>query len=486
MRIAVEGCSHGELDAIYENILAEERASGRRVDVLLLCGDLQAIRNASDLHSLAVPPKYRKLGDFYRYYAGEKTAPILTLVVGGNHEASNYMWELFYGGWIAPNIYYMGAAGCVDVAGVLVAGASGIFKQNDYLCGHHERQPFSPSDLRSVYHTRQFDISKLGLLMRPDIFLSHDWPNAVEQHGDVTRLLQRKPFFREEVQSRTLGSPPLHALLHELQPRYWFSAHLHVKFAASVPHAPVTGAAEAQPPMSTANPGAPPMGETPAAVGIGAAGNPEALDIGEESGDETSTASDDGDAVTGVRTESADTAAQLPVARPPADTAAPLPVARPALRPCTTEFLALSKCLPKHEFLHYFDISSAIDAELETVTLPERPTLPLRLPVRWLAITQVMHKYFSLRRTQPPLPHPHDAALRAAVAEAESNLLRSLAPEERDIRTTQVFVRTAPTERDGGHDPLQPARANRTPAAPEDEIAQIHAVALKRNRKRKV
>ena len=29
-----------------------------------------------------------------RYYTGEKTAPILTLVIGGNHEASNYMWEL--------------------------------------------------------------------------------------------------------------------------------------------------------------------------------------------------------------------------------------------------------------------------------------------------------------------------------------------------------------------------------------------------------
>jgi hypothetical protein len=29
-----------------------------------------------------------------RYYSGEKVAPVLTLVIGGNHEASNYMWEL--------------------------------------------------------------------------------------------------------------------------------------------------------------------------------------------------------------------------------------------------------------------------------------------------------------------------------------------------------------------------------------------------------
>jgi hypothetical protein len=31
--------------------------------------------------------------------------------VGGNHEASNYLRELFYGGWAAPNIYFMGFAG---------------------------------------------------------------------------------------------------------------------------------------------------------------------------------------------------------------------------------------------------------------------------------------------------------------------------------------------------------------------------------------
>lgn len=35
-----------------------------------------------------------------RYYIGEKVAPILTIVIGGNHEASNYMWEL----WVALSL----------------------------------------------------------------------------------------------------------------------------------------------------------------------------------------------------------------------------------------------------------------------------------------------------------------------------------------------------------------------------------------------
>ena len=47
----------------------------------------------------------------FQYYSGEKKAPVLTIFIGGNHEASNYLQELPYGGWVAPNIYYLGYAG---------------------------------------------------------------------------------------------------------------------------------------------------------------------------------------------------------------------------------------------------------------------------------------------------------------------------------------------------------------------------------------
>jgi lariat debranching enzyme len=43
---------------------------------------------------MAVPPKFRVMGDFYKYYSGEKIAPVLTIFVGGNHEASSYLVEL--------------------------------------------------------------------------------------------------------------------------------------------------------------------------------------------------------------------------------------------------------------------------------------------------------------------------------------------------------------------------------------------------------
>eukprot|EP01052_Picozoa_sp_SAG31_P054464 SAG31_NODE_14514_length_802_cov_1.453770_2_plen_152_part_01 len=99
LRICVQGCGHGELDAIYATVLELERHQGQRVDLLLCCGDFQAVRFKSDLDCMAVPPKFRKLGTFYRYYTGEKVAPVPTVFIGGNHEASNYLQELCHGGW---------------------------------------------------------------------------------------------------------------------------------------------------------------------------------------------------------------------------------------------------------------------------------------------------------------------------------------------------------------------------------------------------
>lgn len=97
----------------------------------------------------------------FRYYSGEKVAPVLTIFIGGNHEASNYLQELSYGGWVAPNIYYLGYAGVVTVAGIRIAGFSGIYKKYNFMKGHYEFPPYSGESIRSVYHVRNLEIFRL-------------------------------------------------------------------------------------------------------------------------------------------------------------------------------------------------------------------------------------------------------------------------------------------------------------------------------------
>jgi len=41
MKIAVEGCCHGELDKIYETLAYIEQQDNVRVDLLLICGDFE-------------------------------------------------------------------------------------------------------------------------------------------------------------------------------------------------------------------------------------------------------------------------------------------------------------------------------------------------------------------------------------------------------------------------------------------------------------
>ena len=231
--IAVEGCLHGQLDEVYKTI-AE---SGAQVDLLLICGDFQSLREYNDLNSCSIPKKYQSMGTFSKYVTGESIAPVLTIFIGGNHEASNVLHSLYYGGYVAPNIYYLGFGGVIQVKGLRIAGISGIYNKYNYNFGHDESFPYDESSCRSIYHTRSLEIHRLSRLTGDiDIFLSHDWPQGIWDHGDKKQLLKHKPFLRDEIEKNEFGNPPLMQLLNTLKPHYWFAAHMHTKFPALVVH----------------------------------------------------------------------------------------------------------------------------------------------------------------------------------------------------------------------------------------------------------
>ncbi|EGG04686.1 uncharacterized protein MELLADRAFT_37239, partial [Melampsora larici-populina 98AG31] len=421
--VAIEGCCHGELDNIYATIDQAVKETGSEPpDVLICCGDFQAFRNRSDLNTFAAPVKYRQMGDFWKYYKGEKVAPILTVFVGGNHEASGYLWELFHGGWAAPNIYFLGVAGSVilkktlpdgKVHKIRISGASGIYKRHDYRTGYHERLPYDNSTMRSIYHIRHYASFRLSRLpISPcDIFVSHDWPVGIEQYGNTAQLIRAKPFFRDEIASNTLGSPPLMEILQTIKPSYWFSAHLHVKFAALVRHG--------QQPASLSQ--APNSGRQHHT-------NPDELEI------------DVDDSDTEVVDGALETKTQIPM----------------------TRFLALDKCMPRKDFLQILDIpldETNLDnsAEVTMANTSEIPSVTLHFDPHWLAITRAFHPHLPLSKyvDQPLTMDPLTA--QQMIDKEIQWIDEHLKGSSLEINDVQQFTQTAPALGDpGGDDPGQP------------------------------
>lgn len=362
VRIAVQGCSHGALENIYNILESYQQKHERRIDLLLCCGDFQALRNTTDFETISVPPKYRNIGSFYKYYSGEKIAPILTIVIGGNHESSSYMQELYYGGWLAPNVYYLGACGVVNYRGIRIGGMSGIYKDWDYRKGRFEFPPYDNKTLRSVYHVRNFEVARFKLLAKPqqslkkededkikqrpvlDIMMSHDWPRGIEQHGNVDALLRKKKFFEQEIRENNLGSPANEEMLYSLKPSFWFAAHLHVKFQATFQHK------------------------------LSIKGSDEKLEGKTEdiTSDTTFIALDSDDACND----------------------------QPTLSELMTKFLSLDKCLPKKHHLQIVNVSENELGDGRSLSSESR----LCYDLEWLAILQKTHHW--THSSQASMPDP--------------------------------------------------------------------------------
>jgi lariat debranching enzyme len=78
----------------------------------------------------------------------------------------------------------MGHAGSIRLNGIPIAGASGIFKANDFrlgmfffcqgfvivdlsfslFTGHYEKLPYDAGSMRSIYHIREYCVRKLSLV----------------------------------------------------------------------------------------------------------------------------------------------------------------------------------------------------------------------------------------------------------------------------------------------------------------------------------
>lgn len=395
-----------------------------------------------------MPEKYYAMHDFHEYYSGTRTAPYLTVFIGGNHEASNYMWELYYGGWAAPNIYYMGAANVIRLGPLRIAGLSGIWKGYNYRKPHFERLPYNNDDVRSIYHVRELDTRKLlQLRSQVDIGLSHDWPKGMEWKGDYAQLFRFKPYFEQDAKNGQLGSVAATTVLERLRPRYWFSAHMHARFTATWQHdegveLPTNEPVEAVAPITTNKDETDlQMGDTPS---IPAPKNEAEIDLDLDDDVETRAQAPQPtqDANGAAQEKSNDVRSLLPevFARSSAPSGFAAPPDMPFPREITnktTKFLALDKCLPGRHFLQLLEIAPHSPSGFQ------RPH-KLEYDAEWLAITRVFASDLQLGTPDALVPQNkgdvyYGPLIEDAMAWVDEKLVKQgkmVVPED--------FVQTAP------------------------------------------
>ncbi|RDL37266.1 Metallo-dependent phosphatase [Venustampulla echinocandica] len=471
LRIAVEGCGHGTLDAIYASVSKACEVRGwDGVDLLIIGGDFQAVRNASDLTIMSCPVKYREIGDFHKYYSGASEAPCLTIFVGGNHEASSHLWELYYGGWVAPNIYYMGAANIVRLGGVRIAGMSGIWKGRDFNRHHHERLPYNQDDIKTIYHVREIDTRKLLLLKSQiDVGISHDWPRAIERHGNERSLFKLKPDFEQESRDGTLGNLAAAFVMDRLRPPYWFAAHMHCKFSATKIYDRVDKAAEPAMPIDAPERAIAEVQIIPDPSALPSAHNEDEIDLdmdGDEDAPQELTPTN-GTASTKnqdqMELESRGVPPPESLSSVPADLRAQLPAAfsRPTppqpriqagqptpaeVENTTVRFLALDKCLPGRKFLQLMEVYP-----YHTSTTPpsltrsaSRQKHKFEYDPEWLAITRVFAPDILLGdKTAPPVQDLGEAHYRLLI-DKEQEWVNEHIVKEGKLEIPENFVITAP------------------------------------------
>ncbi|TPX51834.1 hypothetical protein SeLEV6574_g00079 [Synchytrium endobioticum] len=441
MRIAVQGCLHGELDTIYQILHRIEHQQNVKVDLLIVCGDFQTPRNEVDLAAMSIKDKYRDMGTFWKYYSGQVVAPYPTLFIGGNHEASNYLYELYHGGWVAKNIYFMGFANIIRFGPLRIGGLSGIYNSREYDLGFYEPQPFNNFDKISIYHVRKFNVYRLAQVKAPlDFFLSHDWPRGIAEHGNQRRLLSIKKFLEQEIKNNTLGSFPAEFLLKRLKPAYWFSAHLHVKFAAIVRHSPSNTS------QSSAN-----------STTVTSA-NPDEIQLTEGVDDDEDGIAHDSnkDRLESTPTVSADrnhsplpsNGTGNPIAREvykPTDSTTALDHSSTRAKargnklihhgklvkedfPSKTRFLSLDKVIPGRHFLQVMEFDTD---EIEG-------PFDFSYDQEWLAVVKATNSFFSNKRQQPDLPRDE---IIAKDIEAARRWVQEHVP---NLNIPNNFVQTAP------------------------------------------
>lgn len=125
----------------------------------------------------------------------------------------NFTNHRYHGGWLAPNIYFLGHAGCIQVNGIRIAGASGIFKSQDFP---HGMFPFL-----SWFYSTPTSYRPLGeTSIQPRINAEHLSHPRIQYHAVISCESPNGAEPAHTTHSPTIAIAPHHLLVSRLASRY--------------------------------------------------------------------------------------------------------------------------------------------------------------------------------------------------------------------------------------------------------------------------
>ena len=148
-------------------------------------------------------------------------------MIGGNNEVGDMIFQLPFGGWVTPDIFFAGINSQIYFGDLLITCQSGIMNGQDYHKCISEKFPVRGCDTHLILHIREVSIFQLYGLKNVPLFVSHEWPSGIpKQYRNIPRM----QFYAKSDDKNDFGCPGFVKLLNKHRPKKWYAAHLHVRF----------------------------------------------------------------------------------------------------------------------------------------------------------------------------------------------------------------------------------------------------------------
>jgi hypothetical protein len=216
VRIGAVGDVHGSWQVAVRQLWElDDRVGG--LDVVFQVGDGQAYRHPDESAGLHPDSRHRDVHSDYPSVVDGRGPPAPVYFIGGNHEPWPALDDSGPGPWGRPDVSFLGRAGCVRLAGLVVAFLSGIGSAE--VSDLDATQRVSPAQRAHWVHQELDTVRESAAAFgHVDVLLTHNWPASLgfDRHGQPA------------------GDAAEARLAADLHPTLYLCGHYHRRYSTSL------------------------------------------------------------------------------------------------------------------------------------------------------------------------------------------------------------------------------------------------------------